>query len=362
MNENFKYKLNTDICIIISEILKPVGTQIEAIVLYGSYGRDEGAFYIEKGEVFVYNDYDILLIVKNKKRILEKEIQKIQDTLLNFIDIKWIEISQVTKNNLRKLKPSIYNFDLKYGSRVIWGDHNILDSIPAFKTDQITLKDAEVLYFTRLYTFLGSLKLNAFAIGIKGEDSRFFRNQMAKAVLSIVDVLLLQKNMYDTSYRERVDRLANLYPLKKELIELSRWALLEKMTPFAKVMNPKETKDLHTQVLSLYHKEMHIALSKLYAKKIVTTDDLRKAKFLSFRELIFKIKILIMTKTLKYYHKQNYIIFAQCYAVESFIKEGIEKDMILNKCKILVNKIGSTLKVEDITWEDLKSLIVKLSR
>lgn len=362
MNQKYKSKIDTDINIIINEIVKQVGSQLVSIVLYGSYGRDEGAFFEEKGKVFVYNDYDLLLIVNNKKNILEKEIQKISNQLFNFIEIKWIDISLYSLNNLRNLKPSIFNFDLKYGSKVIWGNKNILNLIPTFKAQQITLKDAEILYFTRLYTFLGSLPPDAFKIGVEGKDSRFFRNQMAKAVLAIVDALLLIKKMYHSSYKERVKRFAILYPHKKELIELSNWALLEKMTPYAKVMDPKETENLHTQILRLYHKEMHFVLSRLYSKKILSTDDLWRAKNVSFQELIFKIKTMLMSKTLKYYFKEKHIQFAQCYAVESFIKEGIEKDSIFNKCKIHIKKFDSSLKVDDLSWENLMCLVVKLSR
>lgn len=360
MNQNYKNKLNEDIDIIVSVIHKLAKSKIVSIILYGSYGRDEGAFYNKNGRIYSYNDYDILLIALDPTT--DEELRGIKQTLLHYLDVRWIDISQIRISDLKSLKPTIFNFDLKYGSKTIWGDNNVLNLIPAFTPKQLTLRDAETLYFTRLYTFLGSLERVAFDVGTEGEESRFFRNQMAKAVLAIVDVLLLQKNMYHTSYRERVNRVANIYPHKRELIELSSWALEEKMNPKAQEMNSKQIKDLHSQVIEMYLGEMFIALSKYYVKKIVTTDDLWKAKFYSSQEFILKIKILLLTKTLKHHNKRTNILFAQSYAVESFITEGIEKDNIIKKCKTLLKKIDANLKVDDLNWNSLMEQIVKVSR
>jgi hypothetical protein len=360
MNIEFKQKLETDIEFIVSEIHKLVKSKIVSIILYGSYGRNEGAFYRKNNKIYVYNDYDLLLIVNDI--IPDKEIQYIKQALLDKLDVRWIDISQERTDNLRKLKPTIFNFDLKYGSRVIDGSNGILNTIPSFKSEQLTLKEAEVLYFTRLYTLLGSLRPNAFMDGVEGEESRFFRNQMAKAVLAVVDILLLQKNIYHTSYRERVDRLVNMYPLKKELIDLSRWALYEKMTPSAPTMHAKETKDFHSQIVSLYQKEMFIALSKYYRRKIKSTDDLKKAQTYSLKEIIIQIKVLILNGTMKSHNKSKKINLLQSYAAEFYIKKGMGKKDIINKCKIQIQELDVNQNVTDIDWDALRNLIVKLSR
>jgi len=252
-----KVKLDQEIELLTRLILEIVNHFLVSIVLYGSYGRDEGAFYRKNDEISLYNDFDLLLIVK--KRVPDAEMFRLKQTLLDNSEVRWIDISQKTVSNLKKLMPSILNYDLKFGSRVIWGDTDILEFIPIFSPSQITLKDAELLYFTRLYTFLGSLDANAFFVGVRGEKSRFFRNQMAKAILAIVDILLLQKNKYHPSYHQRVDRLKTLYPAKREIITLSDWALGEKIAPNDTTMNPQETEDFFGRILKVYFEEMHIA-------------------------------------------------------------------------------------------------------
>ena len=50
------------------------------IIIYGSYGRGEGAIYSFKKEDKLLNDIDILLIVK--KKISDKRVKIIKDKLL----------------------------------------------------------------------------------------------------------------------------------------------------------------------------------------------------------------------------------------------------------------------------------------
>jgi predicted nucleotidyltransferase len=353
-------KLNKDIKLIIKIICDVANDSLISIILYGSYGRGEGAFFKKGNDVFVYNDYDLLLVVKN--RIQEAIIVHIKQTLLDSLEIKWIDISQYTVSNLKRLKPFILNFDLKYGSKVIWGNPDILDCVPAFSSTQISLKDAELLYFTRLYPFLGSLDAKAFLVGIEGEKSRFFRNQMAKAVLAIDDVLLIQNNSYHSSYVERVSRLGKIYPTKYELIKLSNWALKEKMTPCDTKMTASETHELFIQVLRLYLEEMRISLSKFYKRTIKNTDDLIKAKSFSLQELILQMKFFILAKTLKPYFKQEKIRMIQSYAVESFIAEEKDKTDIFYKCRTMIQSIAPNQNFEGMDWDKMRNLIVKMSR
>jgi len=355
-----KNKLKSDIEIINKLILQNANNSLISIILYGSYGRDEGAFFKKEQKVCVYNDYDLLLVVK---RIMPpKDLLKIKQLLSDNLDIKWIDISQKTIPKLKKLKPIIFNFDLKYGSKVIWGDKNVFNHIPNFTSNQLTLWDAETLYFTRLFPFFGSLNPNYNDEVLTGEDSRFFRNQMSKAILAIVDVLLLQKNQYHSSYLERVSRLKLFYPREENLILLSNWALKEKLNPTDPIMNKKEIETLIFKVSTEYIKEMYIALSKFYGKKILTTDDLRKAKSYSLKELTIAFKVFIKSRSLKQYYLQQKILFAQSYYVESITAENQHKKKCLEKCLVIINRISSKENSEKISQNKIRSILIKLSR
>ena len=225
---------NKDIEVITSAIIKKC-PQLVSIILYGGYGRNEGSMIKDGDRYIPYNDYDLLIIINNK--IQNNALLQLKTKLAKDLSIRWIDISQKSSAELNKLSPSIFNYDLKYASRVIYGDDSVLNLIPSIKSSTLSLVEGEVLFITRLWTFLGCLDVNGFNIDRSDDEVRFFRNQMAKGVLAIVDILLIQKKAYHTSYKQRVQNFIDLYPEKEELCELSKWALEEKLFPKDKQMN-----------------------------------------------------------------------------------------------------------------------------
>ncbi len=191
--------INSHIKIIIEGLSK---YKKDAVILCGGYGRGEGGWFIENGTFKPYNDYDLLLVLE--KKIPNHEIQILRKKLATKIGIRWVDITQKTPQELKKLRLSIYNYDLKYVSKVIGGDYSILKLIPNFDASKLPLKEGEILFFTRLWTLLGCLNEKGFQIQFNKEEARFFRSQMAKAILAVVDVLLLQRGAYHPSYRKRI--------------------------------------------------------------------------------------------------------------------------------------------------------------
>ena len=155
-------------------------------------------------------------------------MNEIKLKIKSLIDIKWIDISVLKEQKLKRLKPTIFNYDLKYGSKIIYGDKNILTKIPNYYECDISLNEIDTLFKTRMWTFLGSLKEN-FPANLYGDDSRFFRNQMSKALLAIVDVKLILINKYHTSYKTRVKRIKHYYKSDIEFIKLSE--IIRKLNP-----------------------------------------------------------------------------------------------------------------------------------
>ena len=220
----------------------------KAILLYGSYGRDEGGwFQNEQGTWCPYNDYDICIVTEEKSH--QADLKALGNSLAEEIGIRWIDIGMKTPSELSRLRPTIYNYDLKHGSKVIDGDASVLELIPDFDPASLSMQEAQTLFFTRLYTFLGSLDAQGVDQNLQGEASRFFRNQMAKATLAVVDVLLLARGAYDSSYRRRVEKVAAIYPEKKEFLALSRWALNEKLRPQAPDMSAQEVCQMYEEAL-----------------------------------------------------------------------------------------------------------------
>lgn len=347
-----EHKLENDINII-TEILLQNNSKIEAIILYGSYGRGEGAFYEEDGESHTYNDYDLLIVVNKHLN----NINELKEKLKNNLSIKWIDLSQTTSHGLKSFKPSIYSYDLKYGSKVIWGDKNILENIPIQSPSQITAKDIEILYFTRLYPFIGSLGQTGFSKKLAGENSRFFRYQMAKAIFAVIDSLLIRSGQYHSSYRERLKRVEKD---NDNLKELGNWALSEKLTPQDIEMNTEEIRSLYTSVLKLYLEKMFEGLSCYYNKRITSTDDIRNAINFSYKTFVLKLKSIIRKKSYEKYNRGINLNLAQSYLAEAFLKEGGSQEEMLKKASKMINKIEPGLTLVENDWNDLCYKVAKL--
>lgn len=273
---------------IVKDGIKSLNAKVLSIVLYGGYGRNEGSWIIEDNDtVRPYNDYDILLVLREK--IYQKRIDYLRKEIARKIGIRWVDIGQSTPDELRTFRPSIYSYDLKHAGKVIEGDESVLNNIPDMKSSELSLREGEILFFTRLWTLLGSLDVKGLKVERNGEESRFFRNQMAKAILAVVDILLLQKNAYHPSYVERNKRLAELYFEKTDFHQLSRWALEEKLFPKAPVMTAEEVKSLYCKVHSYFFTEMFKVLAKYYVRPVNSIDDVESHLSLSFLWFLRKL-------------------------------------------------------------------------
>jgi len=128
-----------------------------------------------------------------------------------------------------------------------------------------------------MWTLLGALERDGFEVGVEGEASRFFRNQMAKAVLAVLDVILLERGAYDASYRTRVERVVGSLAADEPLVPLARWALEEKLRPRAPGMQPAEVRELYEAVRGQYFPRMYHALSVHFDRPIRGADDVAHA-------------------------------------------------------------------------------------
>jgi len=351
-------KLENEIKIIITETVSILKNSIEAIILYGSYGREEGSFFSDnKGEIHTYNDFDIIIVPNSF--INNSEIVKVSEVLSNKLDVRWIDISQKKVNDLKQLKVSIFNFDLKYGSTVIWGNEAVLEYIPAFNSSELSLKEAETLYFTRIWTFLGSLSVDAFKTGVSDDNARFFRNQMAKAILAVVDILLLQNKSYNSSYRKRVELINELHPNNEALTSMAKWALDEKLRPKSIKMSSIEVCELYDSVANLFFREMHLVLGKFYKRNITSTKDIEAAMKFSMYEIITIIKSAI--KTRKISHSKGFKLrVAQSYIFEAYFKENDDKIKLINHAKRIITEIDSSSNVKSFDWNELRLFVAKL--
>jgi len=291
--------LSRDIEVIKSISIKYLDPEnIISIYLYGGYGRDEGSWVIEKiggqPKVRPYNDYDIAIIVK--KKISLTKMRSLENKLKENLDIKWVDLCQYSKLNLKLFKVSIKNYDFKYASKWIYGRKDILRHIPNMDVKSITLKDIETLYITRIWTLIGSFSEKGLE-KMQYDEEMFFRNQMAKCILAIVDCVLVINKEYDPSYKKRVEKFSSISSDKK-LVDLAQWALDEKLFPRTVGMTSEEINNLYQSVHRLFFLHMYSSLSIYYKTKIDKPEDM-------YHQIMYNPIELIKEKIKKYFFNDN---------------------------------------------------------
>ncbi|MCK4577729.1 MAG: nucleotidyltransferase domain-containing protein [Candidatus Marinimicrobia bacterium] len=346
-------RLQRDLDLIIDTLS---GMKPRALILYGGYGRDEGSWVIsQEGDVRPYNDYDVLVITE--RPIPDEEVQPLRKELAAQIGIRWVDIGQKTPVQLARLKPSIFNYDLKHASKVIWGDPTVLDLIPDMDPARLPLKDTETLFFTRLWTFLGSLDRDGFKRTLQGEESRFFRNQMTKAVLAVVDGWLLTKEAYHFSYREKVKRIIALQQHRPKFVELCQWALDERFTPQAPTMEPDQVVALYRQVFELYFNDMLLALSRYYRRDVRTPEQILRAMCWAPRALVWRVGMILLRRTWSYETTLK-LRAAQLYIAMAYRQGQIDEALLAKGNRFLKQLDPQTPAPE--TWDDARVHVARL--
>jgi predicted nucleotidyltransferase len=316
---------------------------IESIILYGSYGRGEGAWVLhEDGLLKPYNDFDLLVINKANAEDGALGLIAARKELEKEIDINFIDISLKPHIFLEKSRGSIYSYDLKYGSDVIYGDSSILNSLPNISSEEIPLLEAELLFHTRLWTFIGGDVF--YKNSTKEKQALFFFYQMSKAVLSVMDSLLLLIGCYDVSYNTRLINLkkysSKIKFFRDEDMPYFEWALKNKLKPGVHGLGEQENQhDFSMKILEIYCYYMLKVLEIYHGKSFKTILSYLTHYKCKLKNHLKRLYYYIILKDSGFENQyQSSILYMYCLAKfmgERFDKKNQKKwDLILEKYNI----------------------------
>ena len=180
----------------------------KSIILSGSFGKGEVMVIENGGYIQFLSDCEVI-IIPNKHVFNQDKIKKFSESFFERVGLK-VSISGVILSVYllfpflnRNLKPTIENYDLKYGSKVIYGK-NYLDRVPNFKPEDIPLWEGIRLLFNRM-----AESLEHFSLENPSEEMVFWTD---KIVLACQDALLLSLGKYHHLYRKRNGMFQNLFP------------------------------------------------------------------------------------------------------------------------------------------------------
>ena len=180
--------------------------KVQAVVLTGSFGRGEGGVYRNGDNGFhPVNDYDLLVI---DPRDLSVPLKGLGDALARDLGIDFVDLAY-SDGRWEALPLTIFNYDVKYGSRVIAGDSSVLGRIPAYASADMPAYETVKLLLNRTAGLLSGLRGDSLDGQKPSEDGeRYLTNQIVKTLMAIGDGYLLRWRGYDSSYRTRRQRFA----------------------------------------------------------------------------------------------------------------------------------------------------------
>lgn len=221
----------------LSQIVEAVNSAIpdvKAIILTGGFGRGEGGIINENGHIRPINDYDLLVVGTQ----IEQEWARLKELgkeLAREIGIDFVDLGPVSSEYITQLALTMFTYDLKYGSQVLWGDPFVLDRLPRYASADISLEEGLILLFNRIAGLLLGLPSGVLPdLAIEGHDREVLINQVIKSLIAIGDWYLLTWQGYAASYATRHYRFAALgraFGLSEQLRELVEMAYKFKLLP-----------------------------------------------------------------------------------------------------------------------------------
>lgn len=187
--------------------------QPQAVIISGGFGRNEPSFIEDVKRIKFLSDCEIVIV--SYKYVPQKKLDGLakkltQRTGLEVVLHNSLRLCVYSKSNLpsavskRIWRSSIANYDLKYGSRVAFGE-DALQYIPDIKSEDIPIWEGIRLMFNRMAASLEYFPI----IKQKREETIYWIN---KVIIACQDALVLSEKQYHHSYATRNAILSELLP------------------------------------------------------------------------------------------------------------------------------------------------------
>lgn len=342
-------KAKTDI--LSRRIVDAMSNPPQAIYLVGGYGRGEGAWYEDEQGLHPYNDFDVAVITDTP--LPYKATEKLRKELASEVGISWVDIDYYSLNKLKAFTPTIHNVDLLEGCMLIYGVDVVKQNHLHLDSNLIGKEDLIKLYWTRMWTFLGSWE-GPFR-NLEIEEARFFKNQMAKATLAACDMRLVKLKKYTTSYRERAKIVVAAFTDDKVLCETVDWAIAEKLRPSNGNLSEGDMVDLYFKVKSIYLNSFRYAMGQ---ESECYLNPYKTKRYSLYRR---KILLLHVYSWLRYHESRELrrldVSCAMNYVFHAKSQDKVDEKMLSKASSILIRHgfIETTIP----SWDDMRMEVAK---
>ena len=200
------------------------GDRARAIVLTGSMSRGEATLKRNGRGWRVLGDATFVVVFDSPFPLAATQLQQqIKSSLFSKGIACDVVIMTCTAADLRKMRPSIYAFEVRERGRVVWGDENALNLMPRLTANDIPKEDGWWLLCNRMIE-----QLEAAANANNSANSTALQYRIAKLYLAMAGCYLLMIGQYEPTYRQRAARLQKLADFSQSLspIPLQRFSRL----------------------------------------------------------------------------------------------------------------------------------------
>ena len=383
-------ELNKEVAEIVEELKKELISYFRpaTIILTGSFGRGEASVIKEYGKLKFLSDCEIIIIpnwnIRRKKiEVFSKNFY--EETGLK-VDISGVILSfqLLLPFLVRSIKPTINNYELKYGSKVIYGK-NFLKKIPHFKSEDIPLWEGIRLLLNRMIE-----GLEYFSIENPSREMVYWTD---KIVLACQDALLLSLGIYHYSYKERNkifcqlprDRLSDFEEKYQKLLEFAKNATKRKLNSQFDVESPHDywfdVMEICDEVFRyVTKKEMQIEFKDYieFQRKYLSHPNLKNYSRLPFhntfgQNLWSALRIFLVYREMLPKRLLPYLTISWAHAIYSAIPLvyfGLSRDGKVNKKYLCAaRKVVSLFRKESLTcneslecWKNITKQIINYWR
>ena len=272
----FTERVDKDMKLLVSKILVQF-EGVKSIFLAGGFGRGEGSVLNDGDRFQPINDYDIVVIGNRWIKSSNKDL--FRKELASLCKIRQVDIVLIHPNKLSSLKHSMFNYDLKYASKLIYGSANVLNKIPAWDSANMPLKEA----IAPLFLFLSSI-LQAYPgrTDLNSKDIFWSFQQLSKSILGWSSAMLIFEGLYHPSYIQRNKIFQDKFLDEIDLCRLVEIATNFKIHPQMNICNQDELSDFWLEASTIHMEILKKLLIRYYKINNFSWDKLAFSHRLSF--------------------------------------------------------------------------------
>jgi hypothetical protein len=180
--------------------------EVVALVLGGGYGRGEGGALATSAGLRPYNDYDLILVhTADSRGKLGETLSQINREQGQKCGIH-VDITPLALSALPRLPQTLTWYELQQGHQVLIGEDDVLLALGARRLKSVPRSEFGRLLFNRgtglLYCLWAHSGRESSLVAEEGFDS-FATRQIEKAWLTLGDVFLHERGLYDSSVVKR---------------------------------------------------------------------------------------------------------------------------------------------------------------